>query len=929
MRRSHHWYLGAAVITACSCAALSVAAPGPVMASPASIPGSTGVTMTIDQRGAVTGMGSSSGVPLAPTSDATHMPFRVMVTYSHDGKVSSDPSLVSGVDGTVGMDVTIYNTTGRLETVSADVDGHALSREALISTPMTMAGSAVLDGVDPSKVVTAANRSKRTDPAGNGVIGVNKDGKTVVQWAALTGVNPLGSVARFSLVVNAHDFHVPTMNLAVTPGFGVQDVGTKDENALVMSTIKTLTETNQVLDESGKAVQLASQRLNEAGSNIGDKTINDLKASSARIDTNAKTTAQTVSQLAGQTSAAYHETGTLIAGQLAQTTATMKSLLGDPRSSAPQISVDAPTCKITAKAESSEKTPDEPAAHDVLSVIHGLSARLDALSKTSGKCQKLVTADLASFLGPTNPDAKTCATNSNGLSCALYAQKEHLSQDIQNLTDQNAQLAVQLRNGSQGKMLASVQQLRSNFGDLQRAVDDLSTDSPQAYGDSLKRMELALAVMTNDVTATRAELDQIHTKLQDELSLLDQQDHQITAVKREVCLASGQTLPAREAPPTPNPTSSVSPTPSADPSAPSRPVQHTIDRQEGIRLVGMLSSTTCPIVDPGPDVPFEGHRHLHSIANLADTNSQIRSGMEEAVKQTDMHHPGVIIGSRVARRLDHLDATLKILEITLRKAEDQRNAGMTTLAEHIESINNNMAATARQLQDLEKYSAAVGGELSTLGTDLDTAVVSTRKAADKELTGDLATSLKGVGSIRGRGQQAIGQMFGQFTNNLTEQSEHVAAEGDRTVGLANERVASTNDHLAGQMNTAMQARSAETKKTANGAVADAEQVSKLLSGDIARVLNDIGQHTNRGGGLLGAISTSASYLTVADDKMADANTQTHVAQSTQRTVYGNTQVDDAARRASLARLETPLKIKSNGGTVSATWMSARIEGRAS
>jgi chitinase len=88
----------------------------------------------------------------------------------------------------VGMDVTIYNTTGRLETVSADVDGHAVSREALISTPMTMAGSAVLDGVDPSKVVTAANRSKRTDPAGNGVIGVNKSGKTVVQWAALTGM---------------------------------------------------------------------------------------------------------------------------------------------------------------------------------------------------------------------------------------------------------------------------------------------------------------------------------------------------------------------------------------------------------------------------------------------------------------------------------------------------------------------------------------------------------------------------------------------------------------------------------------------------------------------------------------------------------------------------------------------------------------------
>lgn len=760
------------------------------------------------------------------------------------------------------------------------------------------------------------------------MVGVNENGKTVVQWAALTGVEPLGSVARFSLVVNARDFHVPTMNLAVTPGFGFQDVGTKNENALVVSTIKTLTETNQVLDESGKAIQLASQRLNKAGSNIGDKTINDLKASSARIGTNAKTTAQTVSQLAGQTSAAYHETGSLISGQLAQTTATVKDLLGDPRSSAPSVSVDLPTCKVQVKAEQVEKKPDGPAAHDVLSVIHGLSARLDSLSKTSSRCQQVVTADLISFLGPTNPDAKTCTAKSDGLSCALYAQKEHLGQAIQNLTDQNAQLAVQLRNGSQGKMLASVQQLRSNFEDLQHAVDDLSTDSPQAYGDSLRKMGLALAMMTDDVTATRTELDQIHTKLQDELSLIDKQDHQITAVKREVCLASGQTRPARETPPTPDPTSSVNPTaaPSKDPS---RPTSRTIDRQEGIRLLGMLSSTTCPAEDPGPDAPFEGHRHIYGIANLADTNAQIRSGIEGLIEQTDLHRPGVIIGSRVARRLDDLDATLETLEATLHKAEDQRNAGITTLAWHIQSINNQMAATAGQLQDLEKYSAAVGGELSTLGTDLDTAVVSTRKAADKELTNDLVSSLKGVSSVRDHGQQAFGQMFGEFTNNLTEQSHHVAAEGERAVGLANERMASTNDHLAGQMNDVMQARSAETRKTADGAVADTEQVSRLLSGDIARVLDDIGQHTNSGGGLLGAISTSASYLTVADDKMADATTQTHVAQSTQRTVYGNTQVDDAARRASLARLETPLKIMSNGGTVSATWMSVRIEGHAS
>lgn len=924
MRRSHHWHRGMAVIAACSCTALSFAAPRPVMASPGSAHGSAGVTMTIDQRGAVTSMGSSSGAHLAPTSDATHMPFRVMVTYSHGGRVASDPSLVSGVDGTVGMDVTIYNTTGRLETVSADVDGHAVSRKALITTPMTVAGSAELDGVDPSKVVTAANRSKRTDPAGNGVVGVNKHGKTVVQWAALTGVDPLGSVARFSLVVNAHDFHVPTMDLAVTPGFGVQDVRTKDEDALVMSTIKTLTDTNQVLDESGKAVQLASQRLNEAGSNIGDKTINDLKASSARIDTNAQATAQTVSQLVSQTSAAYQETGSLVSAQLAQTTATMKSLLGDPHSSAPQVSIDAPTCKIKAKAEPSGKTSGGPAARDVLGVVHDLSARLNALSRTSGECQKLVTAGLISFLGPTNPDAKKCAVEASGLSCALYAQKKHLNQSIQNLTSQNAQLATQLRNGSQGKMLASVDQLRSNFEDLQRAADSLSKDSPQAYGESLRKMNAALAVMTNDVAVSRTEIDEIHTKLQDELSVLDEQDHQITAVKREVCLASGQTAPAPKAHPTP------APPPSADPSVePSKPAERTIDRQEGIRLVRMLSATSCPIVDPGPDAPFEGHRHLRSVANLADTNSQIRSGIEQTLEQTDMHQPGVVMGSRLAQKLDDLDVTLNALKITLSKAEDQRNTGIATLAAHIHSVNNHMDATSSQLEDVEKYSAAVGGELSTLGTDLDSAVVSTRKDADDELTHDLATSLKGVEVIRGQGQQAVGQMFGEFTNHLTEQSDHVAAEGERTVRRANEGMASTNIQLARQMNDVMQARSAETRKTADGAVADAGQVSKLLSGDIARVLDDIGQHTDSGGGLLGAISTSASYLTVADDKVADANTQTHLAQSTQRTVYGNAQVDGAAKRASLARLETPLTIKSPGGAVPATWMSARIEGRTS
>ena len=162
MRRTHPRRAYMVAFTACGCLVVSLAAPGPVRANPVVDSASAGVTMTIDQRGAVTGMVSSSGTLLTPRSDATHMPFRVMVTYSHDGKVSSDPSLVAGADGKVGMDVTIYNTTGRLETVKADVDGHAVSREALISTPMTMAGSAVLDGVDPSKIVTAANRSKPT-----------------------------------------------------------------------------------------------------------------------------------------------------------------------------------------------------------------------------------------------------------------------------------------------------------------------------------------------------------------------------------------------------------------------------------------------------------------------------------------------------------------------------------------------------------------------------------------------------------------------------------------------------------------------------------------------------------------------------------------------------------------------------------------------
>jgi len=941
VRQTNRWCRATAAVIACGCAALSLTKPGPALGSSAADSESTGVKITIDQRGAVTGMSSSSGADLPPTANASHMPFRVMVTYSHDGKVSSDPSLVAGADGEVGMDVTIYNTTGRLETVNADVNGRSISREALVSTPMTMAGSVTLDDMDPSKVVTAASRNQHTDPAGNGVVGVDKDGRTVVQWAGLTGVEPLGSVARFSLVVNAHDFHVPTMNLAVTPGFGVQDANTEDENALVVSTIKTLTETTQVLDESGKAIQLATQRLNEAGSNIGNKTISDLKSSDMRIAANAEATAKTISQLAGQTSIAYQKTGSLISGQLAQSTATMKGLLGDPKSSAPQVSVDSHTCKVhaskktysSAEAEKREVTQvrqesDNLANQPVLSVIRGLSARLDALSTASDRCQKMVVTDLITMLGPEDPDAKSCTTNPDGLSCALYAQKRQLNGAIKDLTGQNAQFAEQLRKGSQNKMLGKVQQLQTNFEDLQLSVADLSKDSPQAYGQSLKKVDLALDTVTAGISATRNELDRIHAKSQDLLTSADSQDKQIRAVKRELCLASGLTRPAHEEPPSPG-TNDSTMTPTQPPLKDSLdPTPGSIDRGEGIRLLDMVSATKCPLVDPGPDASFAGRHHLRRMENsLESTNSQMRSGLAELVEQTELHHPETSqAGSRVARNLDGLDTALKNLRDELHKAQEQRNAGVVTLARHVRIINDQMEILDRQMKDLDRYSSAVGGELSELGTDLDTFVVSTRESADKQLTDNLGASLKNVNSVRRNGKHASRQMFEAFRNDLTEQSEHVAAVGERTVAMANGRMTTANDHLSAQTNKAMQARSAETMKTADGAVADTKQVSGLLAGDIAHVLDDIGQHTDSGDGLLGAISTSAGYLKVADGKMADANSQTHVAQSTQRTVYGDAQVDGAVRRASLARLEQPLTIESSGGAIPAKWMSAQIEG---
>lgn len=824
----------------------------------------------------------SGGAHSDPAQATKKLPVKVVVSYSDGGTTTSDPEVVAGKSGRVRIDVGVFNTTGRIEKVSGDVNGHTISSARWVSTPLSVAGAVRLGGVDPSQVVTA-DAAGGDDDVTNGIVGVDSDGNTVVQWAGVTG---LGSdVARFSLVVNAKDFVVPPVDVLVQPGFGVDPDSNaqRSQSELVTETLKSLSDAGRVLADSGEALERARVVLDQAGTQIGVKTVADLNASNARVVTSASQIASTLNGIEARASGMFSATGSHVAGQLSATTKVVKDLLGDPAAVSEPVEVDPVTCSMQPQpnTDSEEPAGNTSSSRSVLGVVRGLSARLEALAASSAYCQQLLLGDLDSLLGPASPNPQQCL-GSNGLSCRLWQAERNMTDVADQSYREGRRLVAGLKDGSDQNTGEAIALLRQRLGTIREALDQVY----QSWnGTDFRQQVASVKTALSNLNGPIGDLEKTLNDTADGVGKIGQvserQDEKLRHIKRLVCVASGlsesddQKLKAEA---------------------------YRIGKSMGKELVGLISDTSCPAKDPGEGNSVDGDSPSGSRDSLQALGKTMREQITTVSEDIAPVQGGANVPSGrqalVAMRTSVSDLE-QAIDVLLKANAD----GRADIRKTVDSLERAYAQAQAAFSRVEVDATMFTGHVSNAAESLERHVESSHERTSRVIAETQPTLLDGVNATRKHLGQTSGQVFTGFSNRLTGESRTLMNDTSAVVKDTNRRVEEANNDLSASTTSLMKENNAAIHGFVSTAVVDSQATSKLLADDIGRVLADIGTNTNKGRGLLGAIATSASHLNVADSNLADSTTRMSLTQSRQREAQSGLVLDDTAMRLSLSRLE--------------------------
>src|SRR5699024_7201832 len=100
------------------------------------------------------------------------------------------------------------NLTLTSSDLTYDVAGESRESPALVGTPLSVAGSVELAGIQASEVVSDAESESST----NGVVSQTSEGDAVVQWGTVLAPPQSEATTTFQLVADVDDFDVPDID---------------------------------------------------------------------------------------------------------------------------------------------------------------------------------------------------------------------------------------------------------------------------------------------------------------------------------------------------------------------------------------------------------------------------------------------------------------------------------------------------------------------------------------------------------------------------------------------------------------------------------------------------------------------------------------------------------------------------------------------
>lgn len=853
-------------------APLSTAGAPAAVAAPQKVLQSVAVTLGTD--GSITAIDSTSVAQtgdddpttderaLDPTENAGGLPVRVLTTWRLGDRSGTDLADIAGEAGRVVVEVTVQNTTVRPQAVSYDAGGTRREQYALVGAPLTVIASAGLGG---SLATVVTENSATPAEVTNGLLSVSETGATQVQWSALLAPPRLAPSVTFRLVQDTQDFTPPTIDLSVQPGLvtdtsieGLLDAAFSDDRDSTLQmesrTIDLVGDVNAVLTEAGTVLERIESQLDGSADRLGTRALADLEASSSHVTSSLTGLTGDLDSLSGQMESAMTDGNSAVLEGLLDTLDGVKDLLGDPRAAtAPDLgSVDG--CAV----------PDidvEDTSTSVYEQLLLVGAQLGTLRSASTDCSAVITGALRASVG-TSSD--TCTPGSHSAVCAIDEARDELGDQATALAGLQADLIGDLDQEGVTQLGTDLTTLREQLGSIQDTAYDLAHPEEDDEDDGDGEDVNPLAALTAALVGLRTQLVTLQGSLNG-LSVTDLTsalgdikeiaDGQVTALGATDQPASllGKAKAAADlvatacAVPGYDP-ASVSPELSTYLSATSQGCTDAGARAGEVLggLQSMLTTwnTVLGKTDVGADVEA-----------IEDAISGMALDVQTIVTAITTMLSGSVLG--LTQGLEDLSDSL----------EGLYDAGrVPTGCVGGAPSNSPLNVALRSYQRVSCNVSSLAEQIGERFDDVNETLV--------EGQGDLGDGITATDQARVEAEENIGLLTTQLGESMKTVSRKLRTEGKRKIqarraGL-DAQFAAFGTTLQGRTKSALD-RIAATVGASNRSLLDSE---RQLTGDISKVIVDLGSNTENGTGLLGVIQNGAGQTGLANQQIGAANEKT-------------------------------------------------------
>lgn len=816
--------------------------------------------------------GSSSSVTEHDTAKAaTDLPLRVTTQYTTAKKSGTDLADLAGYSGRVEIDLTVENLTVRSRNLTYDVAGASRTTPALVGAPFSIAASTVLPGTKPSKIVTdTSDDATATD----GVVSANGDGDAVVQWGRLLAPPTSGASTTLHLVANVDDFAAPSFDMAAQPGIstdlsstGVVNAAfgsdTDSELALQRRTIDLISQVNEVLARAGSTITEVRSNLETTSATLGVRTAERLKESSSSLASTMKSLSGQLGSLKGDLGSTVSGTQSTVLQQLQETTGSLDALLGDTSATAPTPAIDGNGCA----AEPRQATGGASVYGNLLRV----SAQLAGYADASEACKQQVSAQLASSVGPSDPTAEKCAADDakSSLTCALFASSTTITEALTGLVKTGDALAESLKPEFAAGALKSYGKVSDDVSEITATLTALGTDSASTSGQTkvaLDGVRKSIATTEQGIGDVRKEVDGVHDKAVAAQKLIGgvgvggtSMQAQNSALATRIC----QFIALKD------PTGLF-------------PISPGLTEAQADELRSYLMSTPC---DAGSDEtqpkaltpPFPYSEPME--ARLAE---QFRE-WDSVIAATDLGRTSEGgIGPAIVALQNDVDAVKELLGAVDRSL-DAGDGAVQSSVQDLQPILKELAASDAAVKaNLE----SVVTQQNNLGTEIKAKFAGAEAATQQQIKALIDQQVRDVSAQANTSNAAVIKAFDQSVAGLRSTSKDVTAGAKGTIDGQKGKLERENTALAGAVDAQTKQSLAQIDASTTASTRDVEGASTLLTGDLNRVMLDLGDRKVNGSGILGAMATSAAKSDSADYQLALA--------SQNAAGYANVRAEDVA-----------------------------------